>query len=495
MKLGTKLTLYLSLIIVVVLSGYGYFDVLSRRDILMRKMKVEVTGIAQTLKISLERILPFKDKEYVQDLADSIEKYEKTLGVIVFLPANDFLVYSPSLKGDLEPFLALINESAAAGRPRDEFGTYHNTSIFSYAFPLKDKKGKTIGGVAILQQMSFVEEEIRKAKWTILITVFVLIGGTLALMLYITRKWITVPIAHLMNGIEQMARGDLNTRMDIKRGDEVAKLTRAFNQMAADLKKAQEKMVREAESKLELERNLRQSEKLATIGQLASELAHEIGTPLNIISGRAELVKRRIENREETLKNAETILLQSGRITKIIQQLLGFVRQKRPEQTSFPIRDLLEATLDFLEPQIRRQNISVRKEIQADLPAVLGDPDQLQQVFLNIFLNAVQSMDRGGTLHLSAAAKRISREGLEDGSRPYVETCIGDTGPGIEGAVLKNIFQPFFTMKEKGTGLGLTVSQGIVQDHEGWIAVESEIGKGSVFKVYLPASPQADENG
>lgn len=128
----------------------------------------------------------------------------------------------------------------------------------------------------------------------------------------------------------------------------------------------------------------------------------------------------------------------------------------------------------------------VVKNLKMDLPAVIGDPDQLQQVFLNLILNAIQSMSEGGMLCLSASVKEITKEGL-DVPRRCMEVCVEDTGVGMEKEVLENIFNPFFTTKEKGTGLGLMVTQGIVRDHEGWIEVESEKGKGSIFKVYLPS--------
>jgi signal transduction histidine kinase len=266
--------------------------------------------------------------------------------------------------------------------------------------------------------------------------------------------------------------------------------------MAVDLRKAQEQIIKEAETKIELERTLRQSEKLATIGQLASGLAHEIGTPLNIIGGRAELIKRRFEDKEGVQKNLDIIVQQTERITKIIQQLLGFVRKKKPEQKNLKINTLLETTLDFLDHQIQKQEVRVVKEISDNLPPVMGDPDQLQQVFLNLILNAVQSMPEGGMLRLSVSSKWISKEGIEDGQREYVVLSVVDTGMGIEKEVVENIFNPFFTTKEdKGTGLGLTVSQGIVQDHEGWIDVESKIGKGSQFRVYLPASERKAKDG
>jgi signal transduction histidine kinase len=241
---------------------------------------------------------------------------------------------------------------------------------------------------------------------------------------------------------------------------------------------------------LELERSLRQSEKLATIGQLASELAHEIGTPLNIIGGRAELTLRRIEDPETIRKNLDIIARQTERITKIIQQLLGFVRKKRVEKRPLNIPFVLENTLTLLEQKIENQRVRILKNLPGNLPAVQGDPDQLQQVFLNLILNALQAMPRGGTLSLSASSGMFSREGQPDRRRPYVEVLVGDTGEGMEKEVLNNIFTPFFTTKaeEKGTGLGLTVSQGIVQEHEGWIEVKSEVSKGSLFRIYLPAA-------
>jgi signal transduction histidine kinase len=373
-----------------------------------------------------------------------------------------------------------------------------------------------------------MEEDIRKAKRDIFVMILLLIGGTVALVLFTTRRWVTMPISQLMRGIQAMARGELDTRIDtfdgakprflnrgkkrrsvstlsiprasdrgvervdLGRGDELSKLGQAFNHMAIDLKRAQEQLIREGEVKLDLERSLRQSEKLATIGQLASGLAHEIGTPLNVISGRAELMKRRLEDRQASEKNLDVILNQTERITKIIQQLLGFVRKKIPEQRRLDVGPLLEMTLDFLDQQIQRQRVRVAKELRDHLPPVTGDPDQLQQVFLNLILNAIQSMPKGGELRLIATTRSISKEGLEESQRSYVEIRVEDTGIGMEREVVESIFNPFFTTKakEKGTGLGLTVSQGIIQDHEGWIEVESEVGKGSVFKVYLPAAEE-----
>jgi signal transduction histidine kinase len=454
----------------IVLSGYGYFHIVTRRDILIRKMKVEVWSIGQTLKVSLEKISPH-ETEYVQDLINAVEEHEKTLGVIVYVQGKNLAIRSHSLEDSLKegmgPYLEMIKSSIKEDRIQEQFGRYKETPVFLYTFPLKDKKGKNFGGVTIFQHISSMEEDIRRAKWIIFTVIVVLIGGTLASVVFLTRKWITQPISRLMVGINDLAKGNLNTRIDLKSVDELSDLARAFNQMAIDLKKAQERIIQDAEAKLELERSLRQSEKLATVGQLASGLAHEIGTPLNIIGGRAELIKRRLEDKEGVQKNLDIIVQQTERITRIIQQLLGFVRKKKPEQKTLKMNTLLETTLDFLDPQIQKQDVRVVKEISDNLPPVMGDPDQLQQVFLNLILNAIQSMPEGGVLHLSVSSKWISKEGIEDDQRAYVVLSVVDAGIGMEKEVVENIFNPFFTTKTTGTGLGLMVSQGIVQDHEG----------------------------
>ncbi len=489
MKLGTRLMLYLSLTIILVLSGYGYFHIKSRREVLAQMMTGEVRALAETLKFSLEKISLPREMIYIQELLDSISEPERTLGVVFYQRSMHRVFHSHSLEVGLEPFLELLQSSIREDQAREEFGSYKKQPVFLYAFPIHDGKGGILGAATIVQKTSFIERDVENARRTIFLTLFLLMGGTLAWVLFFTRKWVTLPLAQLKKGIQDMSRGNLISRIEAQRGDEVSEVARAFNQMAVDLKAAKERLIEEAQMKLDLERTLRESEKLATIGQLASGLAHEIGTPLNIISGRAELMRRRIEDRANLEKNLDIILHQTQRITRIIQQLLGFVRKKTPEQAPLNLLPLLESTLDFLDHQTRKQNVTVIKEFQDPLPRIRGDSDQLQQVFLNILLNALQSMPHGGTLRLAVSSKSMAREGLEGFRRESLEVLVQDTGMGMEEEVRKNIFQPFFTTKEKekGTGMGLTVSLGIILDHEGWIEVESELGKGSLFKIYLPA--------
>ena len=484
MRLATKLTIYLSLIIIIGSSGYGYFHVLSRRATLTRMMKVEVMAIGQTLKVSLEELSDLKESSYVQSMIDAVDEYEKTLGVIVYNQEKNLLLRSRSLGGGIEPYLELIKSSIQGNQSQEDLGTYKKIPVFSYIFPIK-RDGQTIGGGAILQDISFLEEDIRKAEWNIVFTILTLIGGTVTLVLLVTRKWVTQPSSQLMAAIKELAQGNLSAQINLPGSNEFSELAREFNRMSVALEEARRRLIEEVNARMELERNLRHSEKLAIIGQLSSELAHEIGTPLNIIVGRKELIEKKWEDREAAQKNLDIILRQVQRIKRIIESLLGFAQKNKPETVLLQIGDLLENTLEFMGQQIRKQGIRVIRDIQKNLPPVKGDMDLLQQVFLNLILNAVQAMPPGGTLRLSASIRQIGRENLWI-LRPYLEVCISDTGAGMEEEVKEKIFRSFFTTKERGTGLGLPVSLGIVQDHEGWIEVESEKWKGSVFKVFLP---------
>ncbi len=486
MRLGTKLSLYIALIIVCVLAAYGYFHVLSRRNTLTQVMQDEARRNGATLKVLLEKISMPQDMAHVQEILDSVSEPERNLGVIFYDLKRDTVFCSRSLTGDTKFFVRSVKESIERDHAQEESGVYGKIPVFSFSFPLKDRVGNKIGGISILQRTSFVEKAVQSAKHTIFIMIFVLISISVTIILFLTRRWVTHPIGQLIEGIKGLAKGDLSTQINLRREDELSELARAFNQMAAALQKAQDKLKQETESKLELERNLRHSEKLATIGQLASELAHEIGNPLNIIGGRAELARRRLEDRETALKNLGIIIQQTEKITRIIQQLLGFVRKRKSEPKRLELSPLLETILDILSQQIEKQGVRIVKDFPKNLPAIKGDSDKLQQVFLNLILNALQAMASGGRLVLAASCQSIYPKEVQEEKRPYLEVVVKDTGPGMSKEVKERIFDPFFTTKNQGTGLGLTVSQGILHDHEGWIAVESEIGKGSAFKVYLP---------
>ena len=225
-----------------------------------------------------------------------------------------------------------------------------------------------------------------------------------------------------------------------------------------------------------LEDQLRKTERLAELGTLASGMAHEIGTPMNIILGRAELLMRKAKD-ESTRRGLETIVTQVERITKIMNQLLSFARKRPSEQQVVDLVGIVRNVQDMLLEKFKSSNVHVVNEYSHDLPHVLADVDHISQVLLNLMLNACQAMPGGGTLTLSLCPK---------GDR--VELKVQDTGVGIPEDQISKIFDPFFTTKSvgEGTGLGLTVVHGIIQEHNGTIRVNSKPNQGTTFTISLP---------
>ncbi len=229
------------------------------------------------------------------------------------------------------------------------------------------------------------------------------------------------------------------------------------------------------------EMELRQTEKLSFIGQISAGIAHEIGTPLNIILGNAEYLMMDMKSGERDYDELKAIVGETNRIAKLIQQLLDFARPKRMRSKPVLLNSEIENVLQLLRNQLDKSSIELQLHLEDDLPYVFGDAAQLQEVFVNLIVNAIHSMESGGNLSISTA-----KQGGRD--EDSVEVLIADTGCGIPEENLEKIFNPFFTTKEvgKGTGLGLAITQRIVQDHKGTIQVESSVNKGTAFRLSFP---------
>ncbi len=241
-----------------------------------------------------------------------------------------------------------------------------------------------------------------------------------------------------------------------------------------------------------LQHQLLQSEKLAIMGQISAGVAHEINNPISGILTYFSLIKKKIDKEkltsDEIKKIREYIITmerETSRISRIVRNLLDFSRKKEPDFQPLNLVTVLEHTISLLYDQISLMNIKVVKDIEKDIPEIIGDFGQLQQVFMNLILNAIQSMDQGGTLTL-----KISKIG-KTGGGCFVNTEIKDTGCGIKEENLSNIFEPFFSTKKgekgMGLGLGLAIVQRIIKDHRGSISVKTKLGQGTSFIIKLPA--------
>jgi signal transduction histidine kinase len=249
--------------------------------------------------------------------------------------------------------------------------------------------------------------------------------------------------------------------------------------------------IEDVTDRVTLAQEVQQAEKLAVVGQLAAGIAHQIGTPLNVISGSAEYLLMEWGDEKPRPQELEIIIAQTDRITKLIQQLLNFARPARMELAALDLNELLRTILSLTEHQIAKERISVETDYQDGLPRIRGDANQLEQAFLNIVINAWHAMPEGGRLTLRTRAISASDRPRRVGrpAQAGVDVIIADTGTGIAPEHMPRIFDPFFSTKGvgKGTGLGLAISRRIVEDHHGIVEVDSAVGRGTTFTIWLPA--------
>lgn len=327
-----------------------------------------------------------------------------------------------------------------------------------------------------------------------LLLLFVIAFGIAVHIVFYRR--VTLPLNTLIAAIDDVAKGDLSRAVLPERDDEVGQLAGRFNAMMSYLREAREKEAKVTSEHLALEERLFKIEKLATLGQMAAEIAHEVGTPLNVIGGRARSLSRRAADPIEVQKNAEIISNQVDRITKIIRKALDFSRKSRPVMATVDLHKVVLNTLEFVDEKLKQHHIETKLNTDPDLQPIPGDPDGVQQVCLNLIMNAIQVMPNGGRLDVNISYVVRRKEGMElSPPSPYVLLTFSDSGPGVLPDDRARIFDAFFTTKEsgQGSGLGLAVSHGIVKDHDGFMEVDDAPCGGALFRVFLPVGKVVEE--
>jgi signal transduction histidine kinase len=263
----------------------------------------------------------------------------------------------------------------------------------------------------------------------------------------------------------------------------------ALNAMCEQLNNAQEKIRKEIIARIEAMEQLRHADRLKTIGGLASGIAHELGTPLNVVSGRAGLIARGDLSNTELMESAEIIKTQSERMTAIIRQLLNFARRDLPKKTITDLRQIVLQAINLMSPHARKQN-TMLCFAGDDIPAMVKvDTGQIQHVLTNLIVNALHAINKDGKVEVGIREEHTRNpEGGNESAKDYFCLYVLDDGIGIQEKDIKHLFEPFFTTKDAGhgTGLGLSIAYGIIGEHGGWIEVKSTPGAGSCFSVYLP---------
>jgi signal transduction histidine kinase len=333
-----------------------------------------------------------------------------------------------------------------------------------------DPKFAAIGAIVVEKSLAPAEASVASNRNLLVVygfVIFILVSVVLWLLIV---RLVTQPVSNLLEQMRHVQAGDLKARAITETRDEIGELAGGFNAMVQSL----DNTTRELEESHE--KQIQQADKLASIGELASGIAHEIRNPLAGIGAAIEVLSEENNLNGQRAEIVGEVRRQIKRLNTTLRDLLDFARQREPEIVPCSVGDLIRPMLALVRPDAQKQHVTIVEECPGELPPILADSGQVQQALLNVLLNAIQAMPDGGTLTL--------RTTPVDG---VVRIAISDTGAGIPRDNLQKIFSPFFTTKHRGTGLGLAITRTIMDKHGGTVTVGSESGHGTTFTLQFAA--------
>jgi two-component system, NtrC family, sensor histidine kinase HydH len=492
-RLGTRLVITLVVPLVALMALFGYLDQRISAQHLHVELSREGRAVVRTSQLALEDYLRDRQLDDLHELADQISNFERILGIRIF-GADGWLIYQ-SRSLNVHPFneAHALDQVLGGVRRSETHRSLGAQPVISFLVPLSSPRGDIVGALQVLQLESYVDEDARAARESVALVTLAMILATTGIVLLVMRVGVSRPVEDLVRRFRDIRSNEVPARIHVRRHDELGRLALEFNGMCDRLQTSQRELAAEQEERRRMEDRMRNAERLASLGRLAAGLAHEVGTPLNVIRGRAETLLRKTADSEVAHRNLRIIVAQIDRIARIVRSMLDFARTREPRLTSVDAVAVLRKVLEFLAERLEEAGVRVELQAAASPPRIRADPDQIQQVFLNLASNALDAMPRGGTLTLRVARHDPPAPAEGGPPSPQLEIRFEDTGVGIAPQHLDRVFDPFFTTKEvgRGTGLGLSVSYGIVREHGGSIELASDPGRGTRLSVFLPIVPPA----
>lgn len=483
MKLAIKIISLIFSGIIILLVIDGYFSVKRDVNLFDSDMKKNAILLGNTIKeLNLDTWHEAGQNRALELIkrVDREEKHLRIRWVWLDAPAGD--PYKPRVTR--AKLLPVFQGHEISVKRTDEDGPGH---LYTYV-PVKISK-REYGALEISESLSKLKDYIHKTVWrSIILGILTALLGFIMLWV-LGVKFVGRPLNQLMEITRQIGKGDFSARVVVHGRDELSSLASAMNQTCEQLAAAQEAVRKETEARIAALEQLRHTERLATLGRLSSGIAHELGTPLNVVSGRAKLIVTEGLKKKEIIECSEIIREQTERMTKLIRQLLDFARRRAPQKSSVDLKNLAGQVLKMLNSTAEKQNVKLELITNDNIPLVPIDPSQMQQVLMNLVMNGIQAMPDGGRLDVGLHMKYSCHPTLSsDQEQNYVALYIKDEGKGISEDNINHLFEPFFTTKNvgEGTGLGLSIAYEIAREHGGWIDVKSKFGEGSCFTIYIP---------
>jgi len=374
-------------------------------------------------------------------------------------------------------------------------------SCYNAACHQHSKETSVLGVLDIVYSLDEIDRKLRTSTLGIAGFSLGFIAFAALLVGFFVHRLVYLPLRDLESGAQRLSTGNLDQAIPVRSGDEFGKLASVFNGMTDALRNSraqlrdwghtlEQKVERRTQELRRAQAETMRGEKLASVGLLASGVAHELNNPLTGILTFSHLVRQKMPDKSPDAEDMDLVIRETKRCAVIIKRLLDFAREKLPEKKFTDLNQVIDDTVRIVEQPAHLRDIEITVDLDRTLPPIWIDADQIKQVIMNMVVNAQHAVEEKGSITVSTRRSPDPRASATE-PKPMVEISIVDTGCGIPETNLRRIFDPFFTSKDvgKGTGLGLSVSHGIVEAHGGLIEVESKVGEGSTFRVLLPLTP------
>lgn len=520
LNLISKLTIVTGTFLLIAMVFFAWLNVQSLKNLLLEEAVVDVDNLGETIIRSAHYSMLENDLPRVYQMISEVGA-QKRIERIRLITKDGIIAFSTKK----EEIGSLVDKKAAAcnmchiGKaPLLHASTMNRSRIFT------EKGGKEVLGIAkgiynedkcsaatchfhpkssrilgvldIIVSLDGMNAQLASQRNKKILFAILQLGLLTFCLTYFMMNLVTVPVRQLLVRTKKIAEGDLESSIPVQTHDELGELAESFNAMTAHLKEARLELVEWAqtlEAKVEerahkikqMQAQLIRAEKLASQGELVAGIAHEINNPLTGILVYSSLIRNDPRFDPELRLDMQTIVRETERCAGIVKGLLDFSRETPPQMDLVDLGRVMEDSLKLVVHQSLFHDITITKRYIPGLPRVMADHNQIMQVFINILLNAGQSMPKGGNLDITSGI-------TENGCSVFV--AITDTGQGIPEEHMGKIFDPFFSTKDqKGTGLGLSVSFGIIANHGGTIGVESQVGIGTTFTIFLPLRDEGHE--
>ena len=490
MRLWTKLTLGFALTALLIVALYGAKQLRDEEADLRQAAERDLRLVGSAVQIASQNAFRDKQTADVREIIDVVKLRDPSIDVLVFDTSGSLTVGSWGSAAAQRLVRGLIDRAQSTDRAVLQFEGPRGLSYLIGAFPLRTDDNTEIGTLAVVRPLDELRRDLDSETRATLLSLVTLVVALAGAGWLLSSRYVRRPLLDLVQTMRAVRAGDLSAKVAFHRADEMGEAVAEFNAMVTELGDARRRLIAETEAREASEIALQRTDKLITVGQLSAGLAHEIGSPLQVVNGRARSLATRPDVPPDIRRVAEIVANESDRITRIVEQLLTFARHTTPKRIDVGLGEPVRDVVELFEMEARRH--AVRLEFACDelLPLVNADAGQVQQVVMNLLRNALRATPRGGRIHLSLTTTRST---LQSESEPTVCLAVEDSGAGIPDDVAAHMFEPFFTTCSHagGTGLGLAIVKSIVDAHRGTIVATAPEGGGTRFAVHFPVAGSA----